>query len=48
MIRFIVNEEKIRVVQAFSKGTVSVILSEPPCKDVSALFTTVPLTAFIW
>jgi len=26
---------------------VSVVLSEPPCKDVSALFTTVPLTAFI-
>ena len=27
------------------KGTVSVILSDPPCKDANARFTTVPLKA---
>ena len=28
-----------------SKGTVSVVLSDPPCKDGNAWFTTVPLKA---
>ena len=27
------------------KGTVSVVLSDPPCKDGNAWFTTVPLKA---
>ena len=30
------------------KGTVSVISSEPPCKDDNERFTTVPLMIFIY
>ena len=37
---------KISQSRLFPRGTVSVILSEPPCKDDSARFTVVPLKAF--
>ena len=37
---------KISQARLFLRGTVSVILSEPPCKDDNARFTVVPLIAF--
>ena len=39
MITFIFN---------FLRDVISVIWSEPPCKDGDALFTTIPLNRFLW
>ena len=38
------NKDGFRVLNE-EKGTVSVILSDPPCKDVNAQITTLPLKA---